>query len=89
MTNTPNNQVSALDYLEENEEQKSSLDDSTKEYSGEKKPIQNKSCELDVVEIKNKIRCDFNVRETSKNNLADCSTIGFQEIQLPVMTLDK
>ena len=75
MTNTPLNQVTANEYLDHSDSPTSSSGNTTKDISAEKKHPSKKSVELDNIEINERIRCDFNVRKTSHENLAHLSGI--------------
>ena len=75
MTNTPLNQMNANEYLDHSDSPTSSSGNTTKDISGEKKHPSKKSVELDNIEINQRIRCDFNVRKTSAENLAHLSGI--------------
>ena len=73
MTNTPLNNVTANEYLDHTDSRSSSGGNTTKDISAEKKHFSKKSIDLDNIEINERIRCDFNVRKTSAENIAHLS----------------
>ena len=75
MTNSPLNQVTANEFLNRSDSPTSSSGNTTKDISGEKKNPSKKSVELDNIEINERIKCDFNVRKNSTENLAHFSDI--------------